>query len=763
MTEQHTQTEARDTRDNALLAEQVRQIYRNAPVGWIATTINSVALTFVLRSLISPAVLISWLACIFLVTLGRLILQSRYQQTPPGSCDPRPWARRFVIGTALSGVVWGSAGIVLFPAESVVHQTFLVFVLGGMAAGAAATYAILWPAFAAYCVPALLPVVVRLLSLGGEVSIAMGGMLLLFGALLLVVARQVHALTTLSLRLRFENDDLIANLTSSVAQSEGLNRELHQHRERLQELVNERTAELSRVNAQLLQEVEERKKAEDAVRRNAAYFQSLIANALDITTVLDGAGRVLYESPSVRQLGYTDTELLGADVFSLIHPEDLDAARAALSRAIERPDTTEMLELRIRHRDGSWRVLEAAGKSFTDESGARNIIVNSRDVTERRKLEEQLQRIQRIESLGVFAGGLAHDLNNILTGILGNIELAAMYLEPAGKSAARLEQARRASLRARELTNQLLTFSKGGTPVKKPLALGALLENAVAFVLSGSSVAAELAVPENLWHVDADEGQLSQVFHNILLNAVQAMPGGGTIFVRCENIPNGSVTAPDLRPEQAIHIAIEDQGVGIPEEYLDKIFDPYFSTKQPGSGLGLAISYSIVKKHGGHITVESRPGRGTVLHVYLPASNNALPVHAAAEERPLRGTGRVLLMDDEEVVLDVAGEALRNFGYDVTFAPDGAGALSLYAAAREAGQPFDAVILDLTIPGGMGGKETVQKLLALDPRARVIVASGYSDDPILSDFREYGFAAALRKPFRIRDLGEVVKKVLTES
>ena len=396
-----------------------------------------------------------------------------------------------------------------------------------------------------------------------------------------------------------------------------------------------------------------------------------------------------------------------------------------------------------------------------DTGGVVGLLGTYEDITERKMMEEELLRAQKLESLGILAGGIAHDFNNLLTAILGNISLAKSYRDSQEKLQKRLSEAERASLRARDLTQQLLTFAKGGVPIKSTTRINELLRESAEFAVRGSNSRCEYAIPEGLWPVEIDEGQISQVINNLVINAKQAMPEGGVVNISAENLNLNE--GGYLSGKRYIMISIQDSGVGIHKEYLSKIFDPYFTTKQEGNGLGLATCYSIIKKHDGSVTVESEPGRGTIIKVLLPASSGNGSTDIESLEKHISGYGRILVMDDEELVREVAGEMLSSLGYEVSFAKDGSEAISMYETAKLNGGFYDLVILDLTVPGGIGGKETVLKLIEIDPDVKAIASSGYSHNPVMSDFKMHGFSDFIAKPYKLKELGEVVNRVLRKN
>ena len=382
------------------------------------------------------------------------------------------------------------------------------------------------------------------------------------------------------------------------------------------------------------------------------------------------------------------------------------------------------------------------------------------EIEERKWVEEELIKAQKLESLGILAGGIAHDFNNMLTTVLGNVTLAMLDVERGAPIYRSLETAETAALRAQDLTKQLLTFAKGGAPVKQTIDIGELVRHSIAFALRGSRTKYDVSLQDGLWLVDADEGQLAQVMHNLVINADHAMPQGGTIAVRCENSLLKNNEAPSLATGKYVRISVRDTGIGIPKDHLLKIFDPYFTTKQKGSGLGLATVYSVIQKHGGRIFAESALGEGTTFIILLPASDAVAVPKKRLENTVPTGTGKILVMDDEPDIRQTACDMLKRLGYSAMHAADGEGAVKLYREALRDGDPFKAVIMDLTIPGGMGGAETLRKLQEIDPDVKGIVSSGYSNDPVMAEYKKYGFAGVVAKPYRVRDLGEVIYRII---
>jgi PAS domain S-box-containing protein len=508
-------------------------------------------------------------------------------------------------------------------------------------------------------------------------------------------------------------------------------------------------------------DISDRKQSEDALRAHLSFLQTLMDTIPSPIFYKNAEGVYLGCNQALSDfLGLPKDKIIGRTVYEL-YPRDMADNYFAMDSALFRKPGVQIYDYSMLHADGSIHDVNFNKATYLTPQGAPAGLVGVMiDITDRKKSEIERSRLSKLESLATLAGGIAHDFNNILTAIMGNISLAIIDLRQNEPIWSILNDAEKACIQAQTLARQLLTFAKGGAPIKELISLAIKVTETALFVSRGSNVKCKFDFPEDLWGVQADPGQINQVFQNLIINAIQAMPTGGTIQVRGENLEVRQGSNLPLDPGNYVKTSVQDQGIGIPAEYLPRIYDPYFSTKQKGSGLGLATVYSIVTNHQGHIAVESVLGVGTTVHVYLPATPQR-PIEPAPEKtKVVTGQGKVLVMDDEDIVRQTLSKMLAYLGYEVTFARDGDDAIGQFIQARELGEAFDAVILDLTVPGGMGGKAAIEKLLRIDPQTKAIVSSGYSDDPIMANFAAYGFSGVIAKPYKVAELSAVLNSVL---
>jgi signal transduction histidine kinase/ActR/RegA family two-component response regulator len=604
----------RDSRELEILSGQVRLLYANANAAVGVSILAATILGRLQWGVVPNSAVLAWWLYMILLSWARYVLARQYRRASPGS-NVEKWRRAFAAGAGLAGAGWGGAGILLYPETDLTHQVFLAFVLGGMMLGAASVLAPRPESFLAFLIPAGGVTAVRLVAGGDETHLAMGLLAAVFTLATAVMTRRIYRTLDSSLRLQFENRDLIGDLKAANSRTEALN---------------------------------------------------------------------------------------------------------------------EALELRVQERTAELRA----------------------EIAQRQEIEEELLRARKLESLGVLAGGIAHDFNNLLTIVQGNIEVAREELDPANPVQALLEETVTACRRASFLSSQLLTFAKGGAPVRRLVYLAPLVTDAVYLIRAGAAISVDVHIAPDLRPACVDSGQIGQVLHNILLNARQAMPQGGIIAVRAENAIRQDSSDPWVR------ISVRDHGDGIPSDVLPRIFDPYFTTKSGSSGLGLATAYAIVAKHGGHISAESKPGSGAVFTVDLPASLESPAPEPEAAAPARGGRERILVMDDEDALRNLLKATLTRLGYEVETARDGAEAIALFELAKAAGRDFDAVLLDLTVSGGMGGVETAARLKELEPSSKLIVSSGYSDAAVMSDFASYGFDAVIPKPWTAVEISKVFRGVL---
>ena len=521
----------------------------------------------------------------------------------------------------------------------------------------------------------------------------------------------------------------------------------------------------------MLRDVSRHRHAELAFGREKERLAVTLDSISDAVITTDADGSIERMNAEAERLtGMTNVQATGqalGEVLHLKHPHSGKVLQdpAAVLMTNLASDVEADLGITLVSADGKAIVVTADMRCILDDDQANyGCVVVLRDVTAQRRVEEELFKSEKLQSISLLAGGIAHDFNNILTAVLGNISVVRLGLGEESPHADKLKAAEQAALQARSLTQQLLTFSKGGAPVLEAATIDQLVEDCAQFILRGSNVKCEVRKDGQLWPVDVDKGQLAQVVNNLMINADQAMPDGGLVTLRMKNAKLRANAVPGLKPGDYVCIDVTDNGSGIEPELLKQVFDPYFTTKVGGNGLGLASCYSIVKKHQGVITVDSALGVGTSFKVYLPRATHWVeaPQKAEPEDDTIHsGAGRILVMDDMEAMMTVAGEILEMLGYEVQLTSDGRSAITAYKNAKDSGKPFDAVIFDLTVPGGMGGEEACQILREYDPGLIAIASSGYTTSNVMSDYESAGFRAVVPKPYRIKEMSAVLHRILS--
>lgn len=557
------------------------------------------------------------------------------------------------------------------------------------------------------------------------------------------------------------NDELgvlVRSFNAMLAHIEKSDVKLQSARDKLEERVHERTNEL-------VVEIKHRRQTESDLRQERDMAQKYLDMAGVMLIAFDINGVVTLCNRKVTEItGYSESEIIGKDWFeNFIPPAEMVDRKSIFIDALSgRSSWVKYDENPILTKNGEERQIAWHNTLLKNAEGATiGSLSSGIDISDQQEAEEEFHRVQKLESIGTFAGGIAHDFNNFLMVIHGNIELAQLSLDNPLKADSLLNDAIEASGRARGLTRQLITFSKGGEPQKHVVKIDKLVQDTVSFVLTGSNVTANVDIPKDLWLTEVDSGQIEQVLANLIVNANQAMPDGGMVHVSLKNINTESAQKRRLENRCFVEITVSDKGCGIPAGVIPLVFDPYFTTKQEGSGLGLATSYSIIKKHKGHITVESEIDVGSTFHVLLPAISQKL-----ANKKPTATTAKltqsynVLLLEDDLMVGPVIEIMLETINCRCTWTKDGVETIEKYSAARESKEPFDIVILDIIVPNGMGGKEASQKLLELDPNITMIISSAYSNDPLMAEYAENGFKECIAKPYNHSELERVLKSIL---
>jgi len=747
-----------DPEERHLFRELVEQCFTQLPTALLTSLLLSILLVVVLWPLFSAWRLLGWLAAASVVSLCRFALLLCFHHCAEDRFTLNGWLRLFSWGAVLNGATWGVTPLLFFAMKSPQTNVFIAFVLGGLTAGAAASMAPLKVTMRVFTSLVCGPVAVVFILAGGNLHLVMGVMMILFGGAYLVMSSNIGRMIVNSLRLRHAN-------LREIEERRKAETELRRIRADLEDTVQQRTAQLLTANKDLSREVAERRQAEMKLRRSEIRYRSLVESTSDCIWEVDTDGVYTYCSPSVEAiLGYTPAEVLGRAFHEFMPADEATRTRKAFERHRDLNLPLVNMVNRSLHRDGQEVVIETNGEPVFDDSGEltgfRGV---DRDITLRVRHEEESRRIEHLQSLGLLAGGIAHDFNNLLTVVFGNIELARTEIPPESMAAKALSDSTAAMEQARLLTGELLTFSQGGNPMLEEISIGGLVTGVCRSLKIGSEVTVVEDIDEGLWPLEADPQQIRQVLQNILDNAVEAMPDGGEILVSVANQELDERSGIAHPGGRFVVVSVRDHGQGIDPVDLPRVFDPYFTTKglgaEKGTGIGLAVCHSVVEKHGGQVTLDSVPGEGTTVSVYLPAAaGGALAVPADKEEKA-EGL-RVLLLEDNESVIRTTSRLIEHLGHSVVVARDSAESVQMVVDAGREERPFDLLLLDLQIRGGMGGEAVLKRVRSFDPDIPAVVTSGFAEEPAVVHFREHGFIAALVKPFTLDDLRSLIEELL---
>ncbi len=749
-----------EAEERGIQAEAIEQVYSELPLSLITTTALAALVVFVLRDTFGMRPLAIWFGAVHAVVAARWTLFLIFRGSDKAAVSPRRWRWLYTCCALTAAATWGSAPVVFHSHSQPYINVFLAFVLGGVVSGAAATMAPLKQTTRAYVLLVCVPLATVLIVIGDSLHVTMGIMMFLYAAAYTVMSGKISDLLTTSLRLRRENLREIEDRKEAEAS-------LRQLKDGLAKTVEDRTAQLKAVNVELHDEITVRRSVEAKLRESQERYRELVESSSDWIWEVDQKGIYTYSNPRVTQLlGYDKDEIVGRGFYEFIDPGEADRIKDVFAESVAAATPLVGVVNRCVCKDGGSLVMETSARPIlNDEGQCVGYQGIDRDISHRLENEEEARKADRLESLGLLAGGIAHDFNNLLAGLLGNIELAKMALPADAGASSLLTNAVKEIECSRELTGQILTFSRGGKPVLESCSLGALLHDACPDFEDSESISVGFDIPDTLWQAPVDTLQMRQVFSKLLQNAREALRSGGTIIIRAENATITGFSPLPLVPGEYVQVTIQDNGCGIKEEDLPHIFDPYFSTKergsQKGTGIGLTVCRSVVQQHRGFITVRSAYGKGTDVSLFIPAESarNSIWAHAGESDSDTT-VPRIMVLEDDATFGQMMVEQLRSLGYAVVPVNSGRKMIELYERSVESQQPCDLLLMDLVVDGGMGGKETLEKLREKYGDVKAVVVSGYAESPVFTDYGKYGFSAALAKPVDLDFLAETVARML---
>ncbi|MBC2715783.1 MAG: response regulator [Desulfobacteraceae bacterium] len=765
--------------DQRLLLEQVKQLYGQSYIASLGACTASIVTGIVLWPLVTHANLVIWVSAAIAITLVRHFFIIRYRRSRVSAKDVARWKKIFIRLIFISGAIWGSSAILIFPETSFSHQVFLSFILVGMVSGAIGTFSAVLPAFLAYAIPALLPLFITFFNAGTLIQQSMGGMIILYLALGSVSAYHLYNQTRTTLKLQFENIDLIhflkqekhradsinKNLKDEVKERRRIEKILKRHRENLETMIDERTNALKKSNIDLKIEITEREKTKNALKDSEEKYRLLVENANDAIVIYQDGVSKFHNKRTEALLGYSARELYEKPFIELCHINDQDFLNNLLQNTPENKTEKSIIpgsSTRIINNDNKLLWVQVSAVPVTWEN-APALLCFIKDITQQKHLEKQLLQAQKIEAIGTMAAGIAHDFNNILSGIQGNTSLALLNMETTQEYYNKFKDIESYIASGTELTRQLLDFASSKTSDQQPIDINQLInDTATMFCRTKKELRLHTYYNNINKVIKADSGQIRQAIINLLINAWQAMPKGGDIDIITEDITikNLDNTPYKISSGTYIRISITDSGVGMDRSVVSKIFDPFFTTKKRGKGTGLGLSsvYGIIKSHDGHISVDRQPDRGSTFHIYFPVSHKQTTVIHPPDDSIATGTETILIIDDEPDILEIGKEMLEALGYQVHSAQNGNNAIEFYSTYKDR---IHLVILDMVMPG-MSGKQVYDRLVKINPNIKVLISSGYSQNGPAERILKKECNGFIQKPFKIQLLSQTIRKILKD-
>jgi two-component system, cell cycle sensor histidine kinase and response regulator CckA len=756
-----------DSKKDYILAEQVKKSYLQTTIAVVANLTNALVLTFFFLPVVPPKTVIGWASSLIALSGFRILLKCRFLRVQVPISEMIKWSRWNIFTMALSGCIWGAAGIFLFPVNSSIHQVFIAFVLGGMVAGSMGTFSVLRGAFLAFSLPVMTPIILRLFYIGDNLHFTMGAMLLMFWILMWFSAKRLFRTVETSISLQFENSGLISELRSEIKDRERAENELRDHQKQIEFTIDKRTAALNDAIDQLSLEIQGRKEIEDALRESEETYRDLVENINDVIYATDKNGIVTYVSPTIETIvGYGPEEVLDRNFADFLHPDDLPQATDRIATVLS--GKIEPHEYRFHKKSGGYCWMQASSRPIYKDCRAIGIRGVLTDLTNQKKLEVQLQQAHKMEAIGTLAGGVAHDLNNILSGLVSYPQLLLMDISEDSPLYDPIRTIQRSGERAAAIVQDLLTLARRGVPVVETVSLNTIITEYLEspeyqnLLRHHPLVGFSVHLDPNLFNISGSRVHLSKTIMNLVTNAAEAIVSPGKISITTENryvdasIPDVAELA-ELKEGDYVVLHISDTGKGIMPSDREKIFEPFYTKKvmgRSGTGLGMTVVWNTVQDHRGVIDISSTPGEGTTFTLYLPATRQTLTIPADDEDlSTLKGNAEsILVVDDVAEQRDIAARILTKLGYTVTTAESGEKAVDYLRQSS-----FDLLLLDMIMESGMDGLATYEQAVALHPAQRAIIVSGFSETDRLRAAQKMGAGTYLKKPYLLQKLGRAVR------